>query len=144
MASGQRHWFFEYVSNGWFYIRSRWSGQYLDVAAASTANGANIFQWVGNGQLNQQWRLLPVGAAIEFVAPAPPTSVLATANAVSVQLNWIANTEPDFASYTVLRGTHSGGPYEIVARGLTNNTFTDKSANQPMTYLYVVKAVDRS
>lgn len=139
-----QHWFFEYVSNGWFYIRSRWSGKYLDVAAASTANGANIFQWVGNGQMNQQWRLLPVGAAIEFVAPDAPTGVVATSNALSVQLNWNANTEPDFATYTVLRGTNSGSPYEIVARGLTHNAFTDKSANRPRTYHYVVKAVDRS
>jgi hypothetical protein len=70
--------------------------------------------------------------------------VTATANAVSIQLNWNPNAEPDFASYTVLRSTNSGGPYEICARGLATNTFTDKSANQPRTYLYVVKAVDRS
>ena len=76
---------------------------------------------VGNGQMNQQWRLLPVGAAIEFVAPDAPTGVVATSNALSVQLNWNANTEPDFGTYTVLRGTNSGGPYEIVARGLTHN-----------------------
>ena len=31
-----------------------------------------------------------------------------------------------------------------VARGLTNNSFTDKSANQPKTFYYVVKAADRS
>jgi hypothetical protein len=61
-----------------------------------------------------------------------------------VQLNWSANTEADLSSYTVLRGTNSGGPYEIVARGSASNAFTDKSANQPRTYFYVVKAVDRS
>jgi hypothetical protein len=61
-----------------------------------------------------------------------------------VQLNWNANTELDLASYTVLRSTNSGGPYDVVARGLSNTAFTDKSANQPKTYFYVVKAVDRS
>ncbi len=142
------HWFFEYAGNGCFYIRSRWSGKYLDVSGPSTANGANIVQWSGASafprSLSQQWRLIPVGAAVEFVAPAAPTGVAATANAVSVQLNWRTNNESDFASYTVLRATNSGGPYEICARGLTNNAFIDKSANQIKTYYYVVKAVDRS
>jgi hypothetical protein len=142
------HWFFEYAGNGYFYIRSRWSGKYLDVSGPSTANGANIVQWSGASvfprSLSQQWRLIPVGAAVEFVAPAAPTGVTAVANSVSVRLNWQTNAEADLASYTVLRSTNSDGPYEICARALTNNAFTDKSANQPITYYYVVKAVDRS
>lgn len=142
------HWFFEYAGNGCFYIRSRWSGKYLDISGPSTANGANIVQWSGASafprSLSQQWRLIPVGAAVEFVAPAAPTGVTAVANPVSVQLNWQTNAEADLASYTVLRSTNSGGPYEICARGLTNNAFTDKSANLPITYYYIVKAVDRS
>lgn len=139
-----QQWFFEYISNGWFYVRNRWSGKYLDVYGLSTANGGNIDQWTGNGGLNQQWRLIPAGAAVEFVAPAAPTAVTATANAVSVQLKWKTNSESDLASYTVLRGTNSGGPYEICARGLTNSAFTDKSANRAITYFYAVQAVDRS
>jgi hypothetical protein len=144
LQGANQHWFFEYAGSGYFYIRSRWSGKYLDVAGLSIANGANIWQWTGLNGLNQQWRLIPVGATVEFVAPAAPAGVVAAANALSVQLNWDANTEPDLESYTVLRGTNSGGPYDIVARGLTNNAFTDKAANQSRAYFYVVKAVDRS
>jgi hypothetical protein len=70
--------------------------------------------------------------------------VTAVANAVSVQLNWKTNSESDLAGYTVFRSTNSGGPYEICARGLTNNFFTDKFANQNQRYYYVVRAVDRS
>lgn len=143
-GGANQHWFLEYVSNGWFYVRSRWSGKCLDVSGASTANGANIFQWTGTGGLNQQWRLIPTNAAVEFVAPPPPAGLTATANAVSVQLNWNASPAADFAGYTVLRSTNAGGPYEIVARGLTNNAFTDKSANLPRGYFYTVKAADRS
>lgn len=138
------HWFFEYAGNGYFCIRSRWSGKYLDISGPSTANGASIVQWSGLNRFSQQWRLIPAGAAVEFVAPAAPTGVTAIANAVSVQLNWKTNSEPDLASYTVLRATNSGGPYEICARGLANNAFTDKSANQAKTYFYVIQAVDRS
>jgi hypothetical protein len=59
-------------------------------------------------------------------------------------LNWTASAASDLAGYTVLRATNSGGPYEIVARGSTNNSFTDKFANLPRTYFYVVKAADKS
>jgi hypothetical protein len=138
-------WFFEYAGNNYFRIRSRWSGKVVGVSGASLNNGAQIVQWDSVGSLDQQWRLIPAPVSTyDFVAPAAPAGVSATANSVSIQLNWNANTEIDFASYTVLRGTNSGGPYEIVARGLTGNVFIDKSANQPMPYFYVLKAVDRS
>lgn len=142
-----QQWFFEYATNGYFYIRSRWSGKYLEVDSASTANGANIRQfslWTPSPN-HQQWRLIPVGASpTDLAAPATLTGVTAAANAVSVQLNWNASAAADLAGYTVLRATNSGGPYEIVARGLTNNAFTDKSANQNRTYYYTVKAADKS
>lgn len=137
-------WFFEYAGNGYFYIRNRWSGKYLDVAGASVTNGANVWQWTGLGARNQQWRLIPVGAAVEFAAPAPPTGVAAVANPLSVRLTWNANMEADLAGYTVLRAFTSGGPYEIVARGLTSRAFTDRSANQTKPHFYVLKAVDGS
>jgi hypothetical protein len=140
-----RHWLLEYIGNGYFYIRNRWSGKYLDVAGVSTADGANIHQWTFTGGLNQQWRLIPVGAApTDVTAPLILTGVTATANPLSVRLNWNASAAADLAGYTVLRSTTNGGPYDIVARGLTNNSFTDKAANQNKTYYYVVKAADKS
>lgn len=138
-------WYFQYTTNGYFKIRSRWSGKCVGVNGASKSTGAPIVQWDDTGSPDQQWRLIPATASTyDFIAPAAPTGVSAIANSVSVQLNWSANTESDLAGYTVLRGTANGGPYYIVARGLTNNAFTDKSANQPQTYYYVVQAVDRS
>ncbi len=142
-----QQWYLEYAGNGWFHIRSKWSGLYLEVANASTGNGANIRQgnFASPNSNHQQWRLIPIGATpTDLTAPAAPTGLTAIANAVSVQLNWNANAEPDFAGYTVLRATNSAGPFGIVARGLTNNSFTDKAANRPQPYFYTVKAVDRS
>jgi hypothetical protein len=138
-------WFFEYVGSNYFRIHNRWSGKVAGVSGASVNNGAQIVQWDNNGSLDQQWRLIPAPvSAYDFVAPAAPGGPTAIANPVSVQLNWNANNEPDFASYTVLRSTTNGGPYDIVARGLTTNRFTDKFANRANNYYYVVKAVDRS
>ena len=143
-GGGNQHYFLEYVADGWFHIRNRWSGKYLDVDNGSTADGANVFQWTGNGGLNQQWRLLPVGAAVEFVAPAAPAGLAATANPVSVRLTWNANGEADLAGYNVLRADSASGPWSLVARGLSATTFTDRSANQNRAYHYVVQAADRS
>lgn len=135
-------WSLEYAEDGYFFIRNRWSGKYLE--SAGPGLGANIQQGTGTGGFNQQWRLIPVGAAVEFTAPDQITNVVATANARSVQLTWDASAASDLAGYTVLRSTTNGGPYDIVARGLTNNAFTDKFANLPQTYFYVVRAVDES
>lgn len=137
-------WILQYTTNGYFKIRTRWCNKVMGVSGASTASGAQIVQWDDNGTLDHEWRFIPTNAAVEFVPPPAPTGLTATANALSVQLNWNASTAPDFAGYTVLRSTNKGGPFDIVARGLTNNAFTDKSANQPKTYFYIVKAVDRS
>lgn len=136
-------WYFEYVSNGYFKIRNRWSNKVVGVSGASTSAGAQILQWSDNGTTDHLWRLIPVGASpTDLTAPTALTGVTATANALSVQLNWNASAPTN--TYSVLRGTNSGGPYDIIARGLTNNAFTDKSANQNKTYYYVVKATDPS
>jgi hypothetical protein len=138
-------WYFQYAGNGYFKIHSRWSNKLVGVFGGSTSRGAQIVQWDDTGALDQQWRFIPATvSSYDFVAPAAPTGVTATPNAVSVQLNWNTNSESDLASYAVLRGTTNGGPYDIVARGLTNNAFIDKSPNQARTYYYVVEAVDRS
>ena len=138
-------WYLQYTTNGYFKIRNRWSNKVMAVNGASTADGDQIVIWDDTGSLDQQWRLLPSNAVPGDVSPPPVlTGVVASANAVSVQLNWNASAAADFAGYTVLRSTTNGGPYDIVARGLTTNSFTDKSANLPQTFFYVVKAVDRS
>ena len=138
-------WYFQYLTNGYFKIRSRWSCKVMGVSGASAGSGAPIVQADDNGTLDQQWRLIPGGITnYDWMAPAAPTAVMATANAVSVQLSWRANSEADFASYRVLRSTTNGGPYAIVARGLTNNAFTDPAANLNQNYFYVIRAMDRS
>ena len=145
-GGANQNWYFQYVGNGYFKIHNRWSAnKLLCVLGSSTSAGAQIVQWDDTGTLDQQWRLVPASAgSYDFVAPAAPTGVSATANAVSVTLNWNANAESDLAGYTVLRSTTSGGPYDIVARGLATNSFTDGSVNPGQRYYYVVAAADKS
>ncbi|BCX49830.1 hypothetical protein HAHE_37380 [Haloferula helveola] len=147
-AGVNQQWYLEYAGDGYFHIRNRWSGKFLDVnlggAVSGTANGANVQQWAGSGGANQQWRLIPVGAAVEFAAPAAPANLVATANAVTVDLSWTANGEADLAGYNIYRATDAGGPFDMIARGVTATAFTDESANQPVPYFYKIKAVDES
>lgn len=138
-------WYLQYVTNGYFKIHSRWSTQLLSVYGGSISAGAPIVQDPDVGSPSQLWRLIPAPiSAYDFVAPSAPSGLTATANPFSVQLSWNPNSESDLASYTVLRSSTNGGPYYIVARGLTNTVFTDKSANVPQTNYYVVEAMDRS
>ena len=143
-AGVNQQYYLEYVEDGWFKIKNRWSGKCLDVNGASTSNYANIQLWSDSDSENQQWRLIPVGSTVNFVAPNQPVGLSATANAASVDLEWSANSDFDLASYTVLRSTTNSGPYDIIARGVTDTSYTDNSANLPMTYYYVVRAEDES
>ncbi|MCU4677198.1 hypothetical protein N7931_16335 [Catenovulum sp. 2E275] len=132
-------WFLQYTEDGWFKIGSRWSALYL------TANGANVEQQADSGTHEQQWRLIPVTAdPTDFIAPAQPVNLTASANSVSVALNWTANTENDLSGYNILRANASGGSYELIARGITANSYTDNTANQSTAYYYMVEAVDNS
>jgi hypothetical protein len=85
-----------------------------------------------------------VSTPVNFSAPTAPIGLTATANQVSVNLNWQTNSESDLASYSIFRSLSPGGPYNTLAMGVTNNAFTDKSANQAYTFYYVVKAVNQS
>jgi hypothetical protein len=141
-----QHCYFEYAGDGWFRIRNRWSGQCLDVASSSTANGGNVVQWAATGSDSQLWRLIPVGSnvQVEFVPPPAPTGLQALANAASISLSWAPSTANDFAGYNVYRSANAGGPYDLIARGLTTPAFVDNSANQARAYRYVVKTADRA
>ncbi len=137
-------WFLEYAEDGWFYIGSRHSGKYLEVANSSKLNGANIHQWEKTGEENQHWRFLPIGAAVEFVAPGAPTELKATAQSHSVRLDWTGSPDSDVAGYIVFRAESAGGPYHTIARNVTTTSFVDNTVAVGDLYYYSVKAIDQS
>lgn len=75
-----------------------------------------------------------------LLAPLPPTNLSAVPNNQKVNLSWTASDETN--SYSIYRSTVSGGPYTIVATGITTTAYTDTTVTNGTTYYYVVKAVN--
>lgn len=139
-----QQWYLEYAGEGWFYIRSRHSNKCIEVANSSTYAGANIQQWEKNGGANQQWRFMPVGVTIEFVAPSAPVNLVATANVESVRLDWTASPDNDVAGYTIFRSDSAGGNYQTIARNVKSTSFVDNTTTEKRSYHYAIKAVDNA
>ena len=140
-ATKTQQWYLDYAGDGWFYVRNRWAAKCLDIAT----NGLDVMhQNKVVGDQTQQWRLLPVGTPIEFVAPGAPAGLTATARAESVRLSWTASPATDLAGYDVLRAEAAGGPFNTIARRVGGTAFVDNTATTTGTYVYKVRAVDNS
>jgi len=141
---GNQHWYLEYAGDGWFSICSRHSALCLEAADASVNSGANVQQAQANAGDEQLWRLLPLGADIEFDSPLAPSGLQATGQRESIRLDWAANTDLDLAGYTLLRSDNLNGPYEIIARGLTETSFVDHGVASGSNHYYKLRASDHS
>lgn len=141
-----QQWYLEYAGDGCYFIRSRHSTLCLEVKSGSKSQDADIRQGTFTGQKKQMWRFVPVGEACELVDPAIPTGLTATPQSASIRLDWTANEDADIASYTILRAEANGETpeYNTIARGITGTAFLDNSAVQGVSYLYKLKAVDKS
>lgn len=73
-------------------------------------------------------------------APAAPTGFTATAGNAQVSLVWSASAGA--TSYTVKRATVSGGPYAVIASGLTTTSYNNTGLVNGTPYYYVVSAVN--
>jgi fibronectin type 3 domain-containing protein len=79
------------------------------------------------------------GGGQQVMPPATPTGLAATAGNAQVSLTWNASTGA--TSYTVGRGTVTGGPYSTTFSASTTS-YTDTTAANGTTYYYVVAAVN--
>ncbi|MBF5081111.1 fibronectin type III domain-containing protein [Quadrisphaera sp. INWT6] len=74
----------------------------------------------------------------DWMAPAVPRGLTATAGDGRVALSWTANTESDLASYRVLR---DGA--EVAAVNPPATSFTDTGLTNDTAYQYALRSVDR-
>lgn len=72
---------------------------------------------------------------------AAPLDVTTTAvGSDQIDLSWTASSGA--ASYNVKRATTSGGPYTMIATGVTGASYSDRGLGTGVTYHYVVSAVN--
>ncbi len=135
-----QHWYFDYVGDGWFHIRSRISALCL----ATKADGTICQKTKDSNDDTQLWRLLPVEDTSFAVRDIDaPTGVTATAQNASVKIEW--TNAVDGMKYSVFKSeTSNPSEYNLIARDIKGNSFVDNKVVKGTTYYYVVKAVDAS
>lgn len=143
--TSNEQWYLEYDGNGYYLIRNRESALYL--ASAGTSTMAKIIQTpelTGTNRDRMLFRFVPVDVTYETVAPAKPAGLLAEPQSASVRLSWTANTETDVEGYMVVRAPKGTDDWNTIARQLTETYFVDNTCRPNTSYIYKVKAIDRS
>lgn len=136
-------WYFKYEGDGYYRIFNRHSG--LCLSAPFTGNNTRIVQQKENtGESGQLWRIIPVDAACEIVAPAKPAGLKATAHNASILLDWTANAETDLDGYNVLRAEVGSNDWNTIARRVNGTSFLDNSVTAGTSYEYKIIALDKS
>ncbi len=125
--------------------------------AASTGYPIRVeFYENGGGAVAQlYWR--PPGAAAPAVIPTtnlrppppPPAPTLTGMESMDpatrtprIDLSWTAS--PNASSYNVKRSNLAGGPYSVLASGVTGTDYADGSVEYDNQYAYVVSGVEKS
>ena len=127
-------------------------GPYATIASGVTAtsftntgltNGTTYFYVVsavnsfGESGNSNQASVTPQNAQ---TPPAAPTGLMASAGSGQVSLTW--NGSSGAASYNVKRSTTNGGPYSLIATGVTSTSYLNVGLTNGVTYFYVVSAVN--
>jgi autotransporter-associated beta strand protein len=108
-------------------------GLVIDDPGSSTSTGATIDLYSWNGGANQVWLLAGT--------PGVPTGLGATAGTGIIQLSWTAATNFP-TGYNVKRSPTNGGPYAVIASGVTDTTYIDTSVKVGTNYFYVVSSTN--
>ncbi|RYD22506.1 MAG: hypothetical protein EOP88_07790, partial [Verrucomicrobiaceae bacterium] len=142
-------------STGRLYINGQLAATNTGMTLKPSSLGNTTLNWLGdsqfgadptlNGQLDDfriHSRALTGTEILAAVNPSPgvPLGLAVGAGDTKLPLAW---SPADFASsYTVKRSSVSGGPYEVVATGVSGTTYTDIGLTNDMTYFYVVSATN--
>ena len=82
-------------------------------------------------------------AAADLTPPATPQDFALVAGDKAIYLSWKANTEPDFAGYTIERSTDNA-TFAPIATQYQGTSYLDRSVTNNTTYYYRINAVDNS
>lgn len=122
------------VTNTW----TQWHPLPVDVVSQSSSILNNKIYILGGYNSDRTTLNKVFSITLENKTEAP-SSLTATGGNSVVDLSWGAASGAD--SYTVKRSLTAGGPYTVIAEGVTDTTYSDKDVVNGTTYYYVVTAV---
>ena len=142
-GGANEQWFTEYAGDGFYYIRSRHSGLYLEVKGAKTTKNVAIQQAVFTGAANQQWRFMPADAKLSLDTPTAPTDLIVTPQSASYRLSWTPSADADVTGYYIYRDSI------CIARNIQDTVFVDNDLSLiPHSSLstpnYTVRSINKS
>ena len=143
-ANGWQRWHLRYVGDGYYNIINHTTGLFLNLDNGSSANGANVNEFEGNGTDAQLWKFVPADQSVDATAPTIPTGLTATAQSGAVKLTWNANSDSDLYGYMVYRYNDAAGIWECVGRKVRGTTFLDNTCRKGQPLRYRIKALDGS
>src|SRR5512143_2276068 len=80
---------------------------------------------------------------VDVTPPSAPRGIATATGDDYVEIDWLANPEPDVAGYHVLVAGSYDGPYDLI--GTTQSTsFIDRGARNGNTYYYALIAFDEA
>ncbi|MFF0011960.1 alginate lyase family protein [Streptomyces sp. NPDC005374] len=113
---------------------------YTEAAVFRGTGGARVVEG-SNDDLPSWGTFTYAGAtAPSETVPTAPAGVTAAGDSTSVTVRWLPSTWA--AGYTVSRASRIEGPYEQIATGLVEPTYTDRRVRAGRTYHYTVSATN--
>jgi fibronectin type 3 domain-containing protein len=88
---------------------------------------------VGESEYSNEVTAIP-----DITKPAAPTNIDTVTGDKRVNITWSKVDNAD--SYTIKRGTSSGGSYTLVKNNITTTSYTDSALTNGTTYYYIISA----
>jgi hypothetical protein len=136
-ARGKRMQIYEMVYNH-YVNRIGIAAPYTQRAAEARRPEPLAVDQVGGGTL--LFSLPPYQAESPSKSPPIPGPIIAQAYDRGIALMWAASVGAD--TYNAKRSVEPSGPFEVIAKGLTNVTYTDATAEPGKVFYYAVSAAN--
>jgi fibronectin type 3 domain-containing protein/regulation of enolase protein 1 (concanavalin A-like superfamily) len=139
-------------STGTLYVDGAQVGQNTSMTLTPSSLGATTQNYIGKSQWNDPYlngivddfhiysSVLTSGQIASLYGGLAAPTVTVTAGDSQNTINWTA--VPNATSYIVERSTTPGGPYTIVASGLSGTSYIDTGLTNGTTYYYQVVATN--
>ena len=125
----------------------KWQQQFSAIVSGSASTGVTWTVSKGTGTITQSGLYTaPQAVETDVVTATSQADSTKSASATitvaaphTVALTWTPSASSG-VTYSVYRGTVTGGPYILLVSGMTGNSYTDKNVQSGSTYYYVTTA----